>query len=153
MKRHLFYYCIALIVLLCARGVTRAQSGIETSSAMRDTSIAGLYSLLAKIDAHPAIASRVAAVEAARRRIAEKSSLANPMLMLGADNLPTNSFSFSEMPMTYKMIGVSQDVPFPGKLKSEAEIAGEDTMTSIDDLDAERNLLARDAKFAYFDIY
>src|SRR5665213_3726417 len=153
MKRHLFHYCIALIVLLCARGATRAQSGIEASSAMRDTSIAGLYSLLAKIDAHPAIASRRAAIEAARRRIAENSSLANPMLMLGLENLPTNSFSFSEDPMTSKMIGASQDIPWPGKLNAQGEIAAQDTVTGGDDLDEERNLLARDAKLAYFDIY
>ena len=75
------------------------------------------------------------------------------MLMLGVENLPTNSFSFSEDPMTSKMFGVSQELPFPGKLKSQAEIAAADTLTSQDDLDEARNMLKRDAKLAYFDIY
>lgn len=147
MTRHLHQYYIAVILLLATAGAARAQP------VAADTSIAGLYSLLARIDAHPAIASRLAAVEAARRRIAQKSALANPMLMLGVLNFPTNSFRFSEDPMTAKMIGASQDIPWPGKLKTQGEIAAQDTVTTEDDLDEERNLLARDAKLAYFDIY
>ena len=147
MVKHIYNFCIALSLLLAAQAAARAQS------VTADSSIAGLYSLLAEIDAHPAIASRVAAVEAARRRIAEKSALANPMLMLGAENLPTNSFRFSEDPMTEKMIGASQDIPWPGKLEAQGEIAAQDTLTAGDDLTEEHNQLARDAKLAYFDIY
>ena len=138
---------IFLLVLLIAAGTSRGQTPVP------DSSIAGLYSILAHIDSHPMITSKRADLEAASRRIAEHSSLANPMLMLGVENLPTNSFSFSEEPMTSKVIGVSQDFPFPGKLKSEAEIAAKDTLASNADLDEERNMLARDAKLAYFDIY
>jgi cobalt-zinc-cadmium efflux system outer membrane protein len=75
------------------------------------------------------------------------------MLMLGVENLPTNSFGFSEEPMTSKMIGVSQAFPFPGKLRFDGEIAAQDTLTTGDDLNEARNMLARDAKLAYFDIY
>jgi outer membrane protein TolC len=75
------------------------------------------------------------------------------MLMLGLQNLPTNSFSFSEDPMTSKMIGISQMFPYPGKLRYEGEIAAQDTLTTSDDLDEERNMLARDVKLAYFTIY
>jgi len=118
-----------------------------------DTSIAGLYELLAKVGAHPMVVAGEANVEAARRRIAQRSALPNPMLMLGVTNLPTNSFSFSEEPMTSKMIGISQQFMLPGKLSAEAAAAAQDTVTAHTQVSEQVNLLARDVKLAYFEIY
>lgn len=147
MKKNTFSIFAFVCALLLAGGTACAQS------ASTDSSIAGLYALLARIESHPMAASGRAQIDAARRRIAQKSALPNPMLMLGAENLPTNSFSFSEEPMTSKMVGISQMLPYPGKLKFEGEIAAQDTLTSQDDLSEALNMLARDAKLAYFDIY
>ena len=97
--------------------------------------------------------SERANVEAARHRIAMKSSLMNPMLMVGVENLPTNSFGFTDEPMTSKMIGVSQSFPFPGKLKAEQAIAAQDTITVGASVNEAQNELARDIKQAYFEIY
>lgn len=58
--------------------------------------------------------------QAAENRIAQNSNLADPMLTLGLTNLPVNSFSFTQEPMTGKIIGLSQAFPFPGKLKMQA---------------------------------
>ncbi len=44
------------------------------------------------------------------------------MLSFGVSNLPVPSFSFNKEPMTEKMIGLSQELPFPGKLKTMAEL-------------------------------
>lgn len=121
--------------------------------AIPDSSIAGLYTLLADVESHPRIASYKANIEAARHRIAQQAALPNPMLMLAAQNVPTNSFSFSQDMMTGKMIGASQEFFWPGKLKTQGEITAVDTLTSEDDLDDERNQLERDAKLAYFDLY
>ncbi|MDP4199825.1 MAG: TolC family protein [Bacteroidota bacterium] len=130
-----------------------ATSSAHAQTPPPDSSIAGLYAILARIDSHPMLFSGESQIEAARRRIAQKSSLANPMLMLGAQNLPTNSFRFSEEPMTSKMIGISQSFPYPGKLKFDGKIAAQDTLTAQDDLQEARNMLARDVKLAYFDLY
>jgi outer membrane protein TolC len=48
------------------------------------------------------------------------------MLTLGLMNLPTNSFSFTQEPMTGKIVGLSQAFPFPGKLSSVADVAEKD---------------------------
>jgi len=48
------------------------------------------------------------------------------MLTLGLANLPTNSFSFTQEPMTGKIVGLSQAFPFPGKLGSVADVAKKD---------------------------
>ena len=56
-------------------------------------------------------------------------ALPDPQLKLGIMNIETDSFSIDQEPMTQKQIGLSQRVPFPGKLKlkqraQESEYAG-----------------------------
>ena len=120
----------------------------------RDTaSLASLYELLGRIGVHPMVQMQEAGKEAARDRIAMKSSLMNPMLMLGVQNMPTNSFSFSDDPMTSKMIGISQDIPYPGKLSAEAAVAAQDTITAETKITEAQNELARDIKQSYFEIF
>jgi cobalt-zinc-cadmium efflux system outer membrane protein len=64
--------------------------------------------------------------EAASNRIEQNSNLPDPMLTLGFANLPVNSFSFTQEPMTGKIIGLSQAFPFPGKLNEQADVNRKD---------------------------
>ena len=59
---------------------------------------------------------------AASNRIEQNSNLPDPMLTLGFANLPVNSFSFTQEPMTGKIVGLSQAFPFPGKLSEQADV-------------------------------
>lgn len=63
---------------------------------------------------------------ASESRIEVNSNLPDPMSTLGLMNLPTNSFSFTQEPMTGKIVGLSQAFPFPGKLGSVADVAEKD---------------------------
>ena len=63
---------------------------------------------------------------AASNRIEQNSNLPDPMLTLGFANLPVNSFSFTQEPMTGKIIGLSQAFPFPGKLNEQADVNRKD---------------------------
>ena len=152
-------YSTTFVIFFAIILTTSVASGQEMhghtmgSASAVDTSVAGLYRLLSQIEQHPILAEHRASLDASRHRIADKSSLANPMLMLGVESIPTNSFSFSREMMTGKMIGVSQMFPFPGKLASERDIAAQDTVKSTFDLAEERNTLRREVKLAYFDLY
>lgn len=64
--------------------------------------------------------------QAASNRIEQNSNLPDPMLTLGLANLPVNSFSFTQEPMTGKVVGLSQAFPFPGKLSQQAEVNRKD---------------------------
>ncbi|GEM_PF-2688942 len=139
---------IAIVIALAS--VASRNSVAQTAA---DSDISDLYQMLGSVGVHPMVQVERANIEAARHRIAMKSSLMNPMLMLGIENLPTNNFSFSEEPMTAKMIGISQSFPFPGKLRIEGEIAAVDTITASTAMSEQENTLARDIKLAYFDIY
>lgn len=59
--------------------------------------------------------------ESAEFRVIQNSNLPDPMLSLGFSNLPVPSLSFKKEPMTEKMIGLSQEIPFPGKLSRMSE--------------------------------
>ena len=59
----------------------------------------------------------------ARDKIPQESNLPNPMLILGLMNIPTNSFSFDQEPMTQKVIGLQQTYSLPGKLSAMEDAA------------------------------
>jgi cobalt-zinc-cadmium efflux system outer membrane protein len=147
MKRRGIYL---LLILLCHWTQKDAHGQLPAS---QDSGIAALEMLLQRVERHPSIAVQHALIEAARRRISSRSSLADPMLMLGVQNLPTNSFSFHDDMMTSKMIGISQAFSFPGKLAAEEAIAAQDTVAGYSSLAIERLGLRRDVKMAYFDLY
>ena len=78
------------------------------------------------IDVSPKIKMLEMKKQAASNRIEQNSNLPDPMLTLGLANLPTNSFSFTQEPMTGKIVGLSQAFPFPGKLSEQADVNSKD---------------------------
>jgi len=62
----------------------------------------------------------------AANRIEQNSNLPDPTLTLGLANLPVNSFSLTQEPMTGKIVGLSQAFPFPGKLSEQADVNRKD---------------------------
>ena len=78
---------------------------------------------------------------AASNRIEQNSNLPDPMLTLGLANLPVNSFSFTQEPMTGKIVGLSQAFPFPGKLSEQADVNSKDVdIVEQEILDAKNEL-------------
>lgn len=92
---------------------------------------------------------------AASNRIEQNSNLPDPMLTLGLMNLPTNTFSFTQEPMTGKIIGLSQAFPFPGKLSEQADVNRKDVdIVEKEILDAKneirKNVLKSYNEIVYF---
>lgn len=80
------------------------------------------------IEVSPKINMLKAKRNAAYNRIEQNSNLPDPVLTLGLRNLPTNSFSFNQDPMTQTAIGLRQTIPFPGKLSAIGEASAIDTL-------------------------
>ena len=79
--------------------------------------------------------------QAASNRIEQNSNLPNPILTLGFGNLPVNTFSFTQEPMTGKIVGLSQAFPFPGKLSEQADVNRKDVdITEQEVLDAKNEI-------------
>lgn len=73
------------------------------------------------IDVSPKIKMLEMKKLAASNRVEQNSNLPDPVLGFGFMNLPVNSFSLDQEPMTGIGVGLSQAFPFPGKLSDQAE--------------------------------
>ena len=89
---------------------------------------------------------------AAISKVNENSNLPDPMLTLGLANLPTNSFSFTQEPMTGKIIGLSQAVPFPGKLGAAAVAAEKDADIVSEEFQDAENEIIKDISQNYYEL-
>ncbi len=83
-------------------------------------------------------------------KIEQNSNLPDPMLTLGLMNLPVNSFSFTQEPMTGKIIGLSQMFPFPGKLSAISDAASIDTSIVQQEIDDVVNEIRKMIRTKYF---
>ncbi|MGE5301433.1 MAG: TolC family protein [Acidobacteriota bacterium] len=88
-------------------------------------------------------------VQAFSERPAQEESLDNPRVGFGLMNVPTNSFSFNQEPMTQKQVSVIQKFPFPGKLPLKGDIARKDTDIMREDFLEKRNSLIMQVKTVY----
>ena len=67
---------------------------------------------------NPGLKAAEQKLDAYRERPLQEESLDNPRLGLGLLNLPVNSFSFDQEPMTQKQVSLLQKIPFPRRRKS-----------------------------------
>ncbi|MBL4775621.1 MAG: TolC family protein [Mariprofundus sp.] len=75
------------------------------------------------LSANPALAAQGAHARSVRAIAPQVGSLPDPVLSLNALNLPINSFSATQENMTQMQVGLSQAIPFPGKLGLRADAA------------------------------
>jgi cobalt-zinc-cadmium efflux system outer membrane protein len=88
-------------------------------------------------------------VQAFGEKPAQEESLDNPRIGLGLMNVPVNSFSFNQEPMTQKQVSVIQKLPFPGKLALKGDIARKDMDIVREEFLEKRNGLVMQVKTVY----
>jgi outer membrane protein, heavy metal efflux system len=76
----------------------------------------------------------------------QEESLDNPKVGFALLAIPTNSFSFTQEPMTQKQISISQKIPFPGKLPLKGDIARKETEIVREDYEEKKNDLVMQVK-------
>lgn len=90
---------------------------------------------------------------ASQTRITQQEALPDPVLGLNIMNLPVNSFSLDQEPMTGKQITLMQMFPFPGKLDIKGEIAETDSEILLQKHRELQNQLVKQARQLYYDLY
>jgi cobalt-zinc-cadmium efflux system outer membrane protein len=139
MKSKLFFL---LLISIGAFSIISAQENNETIQVLIDRAV----------EVSPKIKMLESKKNAADARVEANSNLPDPMLTLGLMNLPTNSFSFTQEPMTGKMIGLSQAVPFPGKLSAAADVLNKDTEITQEEINDSRNEVINNVRQTYYDL-
>lgn len=120
--------------------------------ALAQTVASPLDSLVATAAArNPAIRAANARTDAAAARIGSAGARPDPMLMAGIQNFPVSEPGFRDF-MTMKMIGVSQTIPFPGKLSRRTEAAEREVEASRASADVVRQAVRRNVRSAYYDL-
>lgn len=103
---------------------------------------------------HDVTAPQMAATAAAlREQGVAAGQLPDPRLTLGALNLPTDTLSRSQEPMTQFAIGVSQAIPPGQTLRHQAERAGRLAESSEAEARERRRRAVREARLAYLEVY
>ena len=104
--------------------------------------------------ANPQLRSLEAQAAAARVRVASAGAWADPMLMAGIQNLPLSGDAAmpGPEPMTMKMLGVIQTIPYPGKTSLRARIARSEADAADARVSAARIELRREVVEAYYDV-
>lgn len=115
---------------------------------------ATLDSLVAlALAASPSLRAAQARVDAAQARVAPASAPPDPMLMLGIVNQPLGTTSTGgPEPMTMRMIGVRQALPYPGKLALRQRAAEHELDAARASLDGVRRQVVRDVKRSYYEL-
>ena len=102
---------------------------------------------------NPGLAEVQARATAAAQRPSQVGVLADPVLFLNAANLPVDSFDFTQEAMTQFQIGISQKLPWPGKLQLRAETARLTALSKQDAVREARLMLARDVKRSWWNLF
>lgn len=104
-------------------------------------------------ESSPSLAAVKFQIKADESRIKINSNLPDPLISFGVANLPINSFSFTQEPMTGKMISVTQAIPFPGKLSTIEELNEFDKTISTNQYRENENNISLLMKRLYFQLY
>ena len=149
MKQNRQRQCVAIasvLVLFFSSGLSRAQDG---NSMLRNRLL--LPELIQEVLArNPELAATRKQWEAATSRIAQVRSLDDPILSLQMWNVPQ---PFNVARTENHIFGLSQNLPFPGKLGLKGEVASRSAdMTEQVVRAKERELVAR-LKQAYYDLF
>lgn len=133
-------------LLLLALAVPAMAQEPDAAGAASDTLVAHALA------AHPRIRAAQARVDAARARVAPAAAWPDPMLMAGIQNLPVSRPGFSADEMTMKMVGVSQTLPYPGKLPLARAAAEREVDAAAAELEAARLEARREVLDAWYEL-
>lgn len=92
-------------------------------------------------------------VRAAQMKPSQAMALADPMVSLNLQNLPTDTFNRSQEAMTQLQLSVSQKLPWPGKRALRGDVANTTIQIRRHELEAARINLIRDVRKAWWQLY
>lgn len=134
----------ALIVLL------PAVAGAVKPATCRPLSLAEAVS--SGRERSPTLAAVRARYQALAAIPSQQGALPDPVLSLGALNLPTDTFNLDQENMTQMVVGLSQKIPFPGTLDLREQSARLEAEAARKQVDEARLLLERDIRTTWWDL-
>jgi outer membrane protein TolC len=105
------------------------------------------------LEENPALAASQAQAQALAEVPPQAGSLPDPQLSLNAMNLPVDTFSATQENMTQLQVGISQAIPFPGKLRLREEAARHLAESATFEIEETRLRLIRNVRIAWWNLF
>ena len=147
---HRLLRCCAAFVLLIGGGAF-AFAGDADSFAAGPLEIEEAVDLA--LAANPGLASVVEQANAAAAVAPQVGSLPDPVLSFNAQNLPVDTFNLDQEPMTQLQLGISQSVPFPGKLGLRKAAAEREAAAATSAVDERRQKLIGEVRATWWQLF
>ncbi len=131
-----------LLLLICGQATSSTQGLLTLQNA---TELA--------VQNNPNLAQMRARAEAMVAISPQVSSLPDPTISFNARNLPTNSFNLTQEDMTMIGPGISQSIPFPGKLSLRGAAEDFEAEAALQNITEARLWLLSQVKQAWWQLY
>lgn len=102
---------------------------------------------------NPALAAKHEKATALAEVPTQVGTLPDPRLILNTINLPVDTFAVSQEAMTQLQVGISQALPFPGKLSLREEVAALDAQVASQDIEEARLQLIKNVKSVWWGLF
>lgn len=136
----------ALLLVALAVPASAQEPGANRPASALDTLVARALA------AHPRLRAAQARLDAARARVTPAGARPDPMLMAGIQNMPVTRPGFGADEMTMKMVGVSQTIPYPGKLPLARAAAEHEAEAAAAELEAARLEVRREVLDTWYEL-
>lgn len=102
---------------------------------------------------NPGLAQIRARAQAMAAIPAQVGTLPDPVISFNALNLPTDTFDTRQEPMTQMQFGLSQTIPFPGKLALREQAASFEAAAALKNVTEARGWLQQNVKKTWWQIF
>ena len=139
---HVLFRCTMVVLLLASWAVHAAPAELNLAEAER-----------LALDTAPWLKHHRAAVDAAAERAIHASRLPDPQLVLGAINVPTDTWKLDREDMTMTMVGIRQSFPPGDTLALKGKRAQKELTREEAKIEAERRNLLKQVRQAWLELY
>ncbi|HEY8097344.1 MAG TPA: TolC family protein [Methylobacter sp.] len=134
--------------------VSWAEALAESQLTRTDESILTLdLAIEHALEGNPGLVEIKARAEAMAAIPPQAGSLPDPTVNFDMLNVPTRSFDLHKEDMTMMGMGISQAIPFPGKLALREKIAEQEALAAADSVDEARLRLVREVKQNWWQLF
>ena len=142
------------VYVLCFWLLLFSKQGLAVESVTPNSDLLTLASAVTQaVRDNPNLAMMQARWKAMEAIPSQVGTLPDPTISFNSLNLPTNTFNTTQEPMTQMQVGVSQSIPFPGKLGLKEKAAEFEADAASNDIDETRLRLIRDVKATWWVVF
>ncbi len=147
------YIYQVVMILFAASILLQTDAGYAAGGDKRCEELSLDQAVTVAMDKNPDLAEIRSRYEALAAIPSQVSTLPDPVLSIGAVNLPTDSFALDQENMTQFQLGLTQKFPFPGKLGLKEQSAAFEAEAALEQVDEARLSLVKTTRKTWWDIF